>query len=207
MPKPESRAYRLLLQAPDPESAGEPIPYEIRLSFRRRTLSIEVHPDLRVIVRAPARCAPGLISVQVAARARWIARQLERFRQPGQIRSPPHDLSGQAPFDPGERSRAHEVFGEILAERFNSFRHRGHGCPSLKIRKMKTRWGSLAGGRRMTLNLWLIRAPRECIEYVIVHELCHLEYRGHGPAFHRLMDELMPDWCTRKRQLEEILRN
>lgn len=110
-------------------------------------------------------------------------------------------------FEPGQRSRAHEVFKEILAERFDTFRQRGHECPSLKIRKMKTRWGSLAGGRRMTLNLWLILAPRECIEYVIVHELCHLEHRGHGRRFYRLMDELMPDWRERKRQLEEILRH
>lgn len=185
----------------------ESIRYEIRLSPRRRTLSIEVHPDLQVIVRAPARCNAGFISAQVAQRARWIARQLERFSQRGQTRSPPHDLSDQAPFDPGERSRAQEVFSQILAERYDSFRYCGHVCPSLKIRKMKTRWGSLASGRRMTLNLWLIRAPRECIEYVIVHELCHLEHRGHGPAFYRLMEEMMPDWRTRKRQLEEILRN
>jgi predicted metal-dependent hydrolase len=207
VPEPAERANNPSLQTPDPQRAGDPLRYEIRLSPRRRTLSIEVHPDLRIIVRAPARCAPAVISAQVAERARWIKRQLEKFRQRGQTAGADQGRRTQAPFDPGERSRAQDVFSQILAVRFDPFRLRGHACPSLKIRKMKTRWGSLAGGRRMTLNLWLIRAPRECIEYVIVHELCHLEHAGHGPRFYRLMDELMPDWCARRRQLEQTLGN
>jgi predicted metal-dependent hydrolase len=89
------------------------------------------------------------------------------------------------------------------------------------VRKMTSRWGSLGGpvrrgalrwpgvsprtASRMTLNLALIRAPRECSEYVVVHELCHLEHRGHGRDFYRLMDQQLPDWPERKRRLESLL--
>lgn len=223
------------------------VPCEVRLSPRRRTLAIEVHPDPRVIVRAPSRCPAWLIEARLAERSEWIARQVERFRQLGRERpSPPLYLSGETHLymgephrlelydarrgrvdrDPGTlrvgipggagpdparraleswyREQARVVFGEILAQRFEWWRPRGHACPTLTIRKMRTRWGSLAGQRRMTLNLALIRAPRECIEYVVVHELCHLDYRGHGPRFRQLMDRLVPDWRERKRQLESL---
>jgi hypothetical protein len=102
------------------------------------------------------------------------------------------------------RAQAHAVFGEILAACYELWRLRDHPCPTLAIRKMRTRWGSLADRRRMTLNLALIRAPRACIEYVVVHELCHLDYRGHGPRFHGLMDRQLPDWRELKRRLESL---
>jgi predicted metal-dependent hydrolase len=57
----------------------------------------------------------------------------------------------------------------------------------------------------MTLNVNLIRAPRRCIEYVVTHELCHLEHRDHDAKFFRLLGRLMPDWERRKRRLEASL--
>jgi predicted metal-dependent hydrolase len=99
------------------------------------------------------------------------------------------------------RERAVLVGGEILAERMPWFTARGHATPTVRYRQMRTRWGSLAGGQRMTLNLALVHASRECFEYVVVHELCHLEHRGHGRGFHRLMDELLADWRVRRQRL------
>ncbi len=77
--------------------------------------------------------------------------------------------------------------------------------PRLQIRHMQKRWGSLSLNGRLTLNTDLIRAPRGCIDYVIVHELSHLECNNHGPEFYRLLDKVMPDWEKRKHRLEVIL--
>ncbi len=77
--------------------------------------------------------------------------------------------------------------------------------PCLKIRKMKTRWGSLSKSGRLTLNLDLIKAPKECIEYVVIHELCHLLCRHHDSDFYRLLDRFLPDWVQRKHKLEMAL--
>ena len=74
--------------------------------------------------------------------------------------------------------------------------------PSIDIRRMKKRWGSLSKNGRLTLNVDLIRAPKECIDYVITHELCHLKYHDHGPNFYRLIENVMPDWERRKTKLE-----
>ena len=73
----------------------------------------------------------------------------------------------------------------------------------LQIRKMKTRWGSLSKGGVLTLNLSLVAAPKECVEYVVVHELCHLKYANHGDAFFALLESRLPDWKRRKKKLEE----
>ena len=65
------------------------------------------------------------------------------------------------------------------------------------------RWGSLSPSRRLLLNRRLIEAPVDTIDFVIVHELCHMAEPHHGAAFYRLLDRVMPDWAGRKGRLEE----
>lgn len=65
---------------------------------------------------------------------------------------------------------------------------------SLRVRRMRTRWGSCSKSRNITLNPELIYAPKDCIDYVITHELCHLREMNHGPRFSRLMDRALPGW-------------
>ncbi len=75
--------------------------------------------------------------------------------------------------------------------------------PGLKYRCMVGKWGSCCPSRReVTFNKFLVCTTPECMEYVATHELAHFLVPDHSPAFHRLMDELMPDWRTRKRMLE-----
>ena len=82
--------------------------------------------------------------------------------------------------------------------------------PPLRLQPMKRQWGSCSPTGRLTLNPHLVKAPRECIDYVIVHELCHLKEHNHGPRFHRLLDAQMPGWRAVKSRLdglaEQILR-
>ncbi len=85
------------------------------------------------------------------------------------------------------------------------FQRIGLPPPSLKIRKMNSRWGSLSAKNTLTLNVDLIRAPRECIEYVITHELCHLQHPNHDADFYHMLEQLMPDWEKKKHRLEMAL--
>ena len=77
--------------------------------------------------------------------------------------------------------------------------------PRLQIKRLKKRWGSLSAKGMLTLNTDLIRAPRECIDYVVAHELCHLRCKDHSPNFYRLLGKIMPDWQDRKHKLELTL--
>lgn len=70
--------------------------------------------------------------------------------------------------------------------------------PPLRILTMQTQWGSCSPNGRITLNPHLVKAPRECIDYVILHELCHLAEHNHSERFYRLMSQVMPRWKVSK---------
>jgi predicted metal-dependent hydrolase len=67
---------------------------------------------------------------------------------------------------------------------------------------MKKRWGSLSDKGTVTLNTNLIKAPKECIDYVVTHELCHLKYHDHSSEFYKLLDSVIPEWKKIKHKLE-----
>ena len=71
----------------------------------------------------------------------------------------------------------------------------------MRLRKMKRTWGSCTARGMITLNPHLIRAPRLCIDYVIAHELCHLQEMNHSKAFYALQESLYPAWREAKAQL------
>ncbi len=114
------------------------------------------------------------------------------------------------------RTQAQLLLAKYLVETLERFseRIRHPQCPlairsdvqakgvRLTVRTMKTRWGSCAKDGHVTLSTELIHAPRRLIEYVIVHELCHLAHLNHSPAFYFQLAQCLPDWEERRRELE-----
>lgn len=95
------------------------------------------------------------------------------------------------------------VFGEIISEIHPIFQKYGVPMPTLRIRDMETRWGScLAKKGVITLNKRLLEAPRNCIEYVVMHEFCHFIHPNHSKHFYGFLAMLMPDWKERKTVLD-----
>ncbi len=99
-------------------------------------------------------------------------------------------------------SRAKEIFHQVLDAVFPKFKRYLKIKPSLFIRKMATRWGSCTPTGRIILNPELIKAPKGCIEYVVVHELCHLVHYNHTKEFYRMLGRIMPGWEKWKNRLE-----
>jgi predicted metal-dependent hydrolase len=120
------------------------------------------------------------------------------------IHSPNPDKSSlQKQLEKWYVSRAKGIFHQVLDSVFPKFKRYLKVQPPLLIRKMSTRWGSCTPSGRIILHPELIKAPKGCIEYVIIHELCHLVHHNHAKAFYLLLNRMMPDWEKRKDKLEK----
>lgn len=74
--------------------------------------------------------------------------------------------------------------------------------PDFQIQPMKKQWGSCSRKGRLMLNPHLVKAPKECIDYVLLHELCHIAEHNHSKRFWRLLTQLMPEWKVVKAELD-----
>jgi len=225
---------------------GKEIIFHVQVSDRK-TMEIAVHPDRRVVVKAPKGTTEEDIRGRVYRRARWITKQINYFQQ-FHPRTPHRQyVSGETHLYLGRQyrlkismgkqadvklargfifltcrgktnsnkvhllleewylARARVKFAESLERCFPGFQRLGYVQPIIHIRRMKTRWGSLSQKGTLTLNRDLIRAPRDCIDYVVAHELCHLKHKDHSKAFYRLLGQVMPDWERKKHRLELAL--
>jgi predicted metal-dependent hydrolase len=80
-----------------------------------------------------------------------------------------------------------------------------HHQQGFQLRFMPNRWGSCTAQGNIILNPELIAAPKDCIDYVITHELCHLKERNHSQAFYKLLSVVMKDWELRRKRLNEMV--
>lgn len=110
----------------------------------------------------------------------------------------------KALLDKWYKQHAETIFNRRLDICHESAKRYNINRPEFKLRSMKKRWGScnISGG--ILLNTQLVRAPLRCIDYVIIHELCHLKYPAHSDKFFRLLTRLLPDWKERKERLEYV---
>ena len=190
-------------------------PYTIEVTVRRNCRHLILRcREGRLYLSVPPRTPKAAINAFLSARTDWMAEQVSR-------------TAAYAPqYAPGER---HLLAGRYVTigeegvpageKAFLSFRAKqlaeavrtllplwearmGVQAGSIRFREMVSRWGScqtVTG--HITLNLRLGLVPPECMEYVLVHELCHLLHPDHSAAFHDEMTCLMPDWEARKRRL------
>lgn len=99
------------------------------------------------------------------------------------------------------RTLLSELYDEVLL-RYPKFYKKN---PTLRIQKMSNRWGSCTKSGKIIINSELIKAPKACIEYIIIHELCHLLYPNHNKSFFNYLSTLLPDWEKLKERLERVL--
>ena len=78
------------------------------------------------------------------------------------------------------------------------------GLPAFRVMPMKKQWGSCSAEGRLMLNPALVKAPKACIDYVILHELCHIAEHNHSDKFWRLLTQVMPNWKAIKTQLDDM---
>lgn len=100
------------------------------------------------------------------------------------------------------RERATDVFDRRVVRCLQMAPSLKLTAPDISVRLMTKRWGSCTRTGRVLLNVELVKTPIHCIEYVIMHELCHLKIYDHSERFYRLLSRCLPDWKRRKQRLE-----
>jgi predicted metal-dependent hydrolase len=106
----------------------------------------------------------------------------------------------------GYKNEASIVFPEMLRKTLEKYESKMFKPAGLIIRTMKRRWGSCSNKGIITLSTELIKLPDLFIEYVILHELCHLKHHNHGTGYYDLLSELFPEWKTVRKELKRYIQ-
>ncbi len=172
--------------------------------------------DVREVTRParPREIADGSMIHYLGKELRVRVREAER---PMVIRKP-DELSVYAP-DPENAEKLQSFYeswwqaeslwylNALLDRWLPAFDAYGVKRPVLKLRRMKTLWGSISLHRNtITFNRYLLEAEPACVEYVLVHELSHLIHPNHSKAYYAFLEDLMPDWKARKERLNQTVR-
>ncbi|MBP3273997.1 MAG: M48 family metallopeptidase [Butyrivibrio sp.] len=172
---------------------------EIRLiRSRRKTISIEVTTDAQVIVRAPNRAPLSDINRFIGEKADWIDKSLNKMRERKEEQSQKKELS------PQEIKLLVTRAKRIIPQRVRYYADlMGVTYGRITIRMQKSRWGSCSGKGNLNFNCFLMRTPDEIIDYVVVHELCHLKEMNHSPLFWAEVEKILPDYKERRKWLKD----
>ena len=165
---------------------------------RKRVKNINLHvkpPDGRIEVSAPLRTDTEFVRSFVREKASWIRKQQTRIAE-----SPQGVAAAASPDEVAQWKAVVQAFVPQLIARWESVL--GVKAGKVAYRNMTSRWGSCQPSTgRICINVRLALYPPECLEYVVVHELCHLIERGHGPRFYALLDAFLPDWRAARAKL------
>ena len=220
--------------------------YEYQLIKQdRKTLSLTVTPDLRIIVKCPENADSERIESFLQKKWFWLEKQLSFFKKYQRKIYEKEYVSGEGYFYLGRQhkllvrkgrgdtatltrgqltvhtiksvsdsrhnkklvdswfaNKTSRVFQDRFTEMLFKFDYKN--TPKLSIREMKRRWGSFYNQDRIFLNPKLIHTSKDCIDYVITHELCHIKYKNHDKKFYELLNQKFPKWEKVKEKLETI---
>lgn len=169
--------------------------YEI-IKSKRKTLAVEVTKDKKIIVRAPLRCSQKTIDTFLSENREWIKNTLVKIEKRNE-NAKKYDIPE------GEEQQYKMLAQRILPEKTKKFAEIMGVTPSyVKITAAKTRFGSCNGKNGICYSYRLMAYPEEAIDYVVVHELAHIQYKNHGKDFYRKIESVMPDYKEREKILK-----
>ncbi len=163
----------------------------------RRSISIQITKDERVLIRAPYHLSQKEINEVVQDKADWIARHLEKLRREAAVTQQHRELT------PEEIAKLKQEAVRYIPDKVAYYAHRMQVTYGrITMRHQKTRWGSCSSKGNLNFNCLLMQAPEEVLDYVIVHELCHRKQMNHSKEFWEEVAKVLPDYQERKQWLK-----
>ena len=175
--------------------------YEITLiRSRRKSLAIEITPELQVVVRAPIRMPVREINAFVQEKDDWIREHLQRMEEKKRLREQYRELA-----------LSEEELQELATQAMTLIPQKvryyaqiiGVTYGRITIRNQRTRWGSCSGKGNLNFNCLLLLMPEEVLDYVVVHELCHRKEMNHSARFWAEVEKILPDYRQRRKWLKD----
>ena len=166
----------------------------------RKTLAIEIRPDMRVIVRAPHRAPNGYIEQFISDRADWIVEHLRRMEQKNRQCN---DTLPVKKLSNNDIKKLADKACTCIPGRVAHFAPLvGVTYGRITIRNQRTRWGSCSSRGNLNFNCLLMLAPPEVIDYVVVHELCHRKELNHSQLFWNEVARVLPGYAEQEKWLK-----
>lgn len=158
-----------------------------------RRLSVRVYPGGKIVASVPWLMPKSHVERFIESKLEWLLETHEKM-----LHAQPRMLI------PISREAENEL-RQYLAQSIEEWRIKlGEEPVTWKLRNMRSQWGNCRAARRLiTLNTQLARVPDELREYIVMHEMCHLQIQNHGPEFKALETKLMPDWRKRREALKQ----
>ena len=175
--------------------------YEITLiRSRRKSLAIEITPELQVVVRAPVRMPVREINAFVQEKDDWIRAHLQQMAEKKRLREQYR-----------EQALSKEELQELATQAMKLIPQKVHYYAQIigvtygriTIRNQRTRWGSCSGKGNLNFNCLLLLMPEEVLDYVVVHELCHRKEMNHSARFWEEVEKILPDYRQRRKWLKD----
>jgi predicted metal-dependent hydrolase len=205
--------------------------YQIRYSQRAKYIRLQINPSTGLEVVLPRRCKVEEAEKFVNKKKEWISKYLkavpltEEFSYLGKkleinqkfnlflyrhkVSFSKNVLSIESPAGSDDKVETiytawlRHVAKSYLPERTQILAQK-HGfiVKQIRVRSQKTRWGNCSTSGRISLNYRLMKYRKEVIDYVIIHELCHLKELNHSKKFWRLVETIIPDYKLLKKELK-----
>lgn len=162
----------------------------------RKTLAIQINPDLSVTVRAPMYAPQSDIERILREKESWIQKHIEKIREQEAKKKETQGESVEREYLTNEEIKklADKALQHIPKRVSYYAKQIGVTYGKITIRNQKTRWGSCSSKGNLNFNCLLMLMPPEVIDYVVVHELCHRKQMNHSKAFWKEVEKILPNY-------------
>ncbi|PIV51975.1 metal-dependent hydrolase [Candidatus Falkowbacteria bacterium CG_4_9_14_3_um_filter_36_9] len=173
---------------------GEDINYKIRKSRRARRLRLAVYCDTSIIVTMPRGAVENAAEKFLIAKANWLLKKINYFKK--------YKNTSLSKFSRGDYfKKKKDAFNLIIEKIYYYNKIYNFKFNRISIRNQKTRWGSCSKKGNLNFNYKIIYLSLKLADYIIVHELCHLQEFNHSSQFWNLVARSFPDYKIIKKQL------
>jgi len=189
--------------------SGRKIEYNIRKHKWSKNLRLTIRPcvddevgceketNLSILITAPNRVSDSMVEKFITEKSDWVLEKIEELKN--------HKPRSNFPNIKVDYKKEKEKAKKIITERVNHFgKLYGFEFDRISIRSQRTRWGSCSKNGNLNFNYKLIYLSEEIMDYVIVHELCHLDQFNHSKRFWFLVSEIIPDYKELRRELKKL---